>query len=253
MNEVPELEDSQEAMVEQARMELAAAFRLVALLGWDDHVVTHMSARLHDGSFLLNPFGLMFSEVTPANLTRVSTDGTMADGGSVSTLNPAAFNLHSGVLTGRPDVGCVIHLHTLDGVAVSALETGLLPLSQNALNIWSDVAYHKYEGVVSAKEEQESLNADLGTKNLMILRNHGTLATGRSIASAFYRIYSLEWACTAQVRTLSMGQELSLPEQDVIDGMFQQEDASWVDQFAEELFWPAMLRRLDRDEPGWHL
>lgn len=234
-----------------ARHELAAAFRLAALFGWDDHVATHMSVRLPDGSFLMNPFGLMFDEITASSLMRLDLDGNVLEMPEGGMLNPAAFTVHSAVLLARPDVNCAIHFHTRDGVAVSALKEGLLPLSQNALNVWGDVGYHKFEGVVTGLEERERLAADLGTKNLLILRNHGTLAAGRSIAAAFYRIYALEWACTAQVRTLSMGREIQLPQDSAIKGMMQFTNPDWVNGFAEVCFWPAMLRKAERECPDF--
>jgi len=233
------------------RRELAAAFRLAALFGWDDHVATHMAARLPDGTFLLNPFGLMFEEITASSLMRMDMAGNVLEIPEGLMLNPAAFGVHSAVLGGRADAGCSIHFHSRDGVAVSALKEGLLPLSQNALNICMDVAYHEYEGVVDAAREAQTLRHDLGDKHLMILRNHGTLALGRSIASAFYRIYSLEWACTAQVRTLSMGRELVMPAPDATAAMVQVQNPGWVDNFAENRFWPAMLRKARRDCPGF--
>lgn len=244
----------QRAMSEEehkARVELAAAFRLAALFGWDDHVATHMSARLPDGSFLMNPFGLMFEEVTASSLMRMTLDGEVLEIPEGLMLNPAGYGVHSAVLIGRPDMNSAMHFHTHDGVAVSALKEGLLPLSQNALNICLDVGYHEFEGVVDAARERESLGRDLGSKHMLLLRNHGTLACGRSIASAFYRIYSLEWACTAQVRTLSMGRELVMPSQQVIEAIPHIQQPGWVDGFAEERFFPAMLRKAYRQCPGF--
>ncbi|MCB2079991.1 MAG: class II aldolase/adducin family protein [Novosphingobium sp.] len=235
----------------QLRCELAAAFRLAALFGWDDHVATHMSARLPDNTFLLNPFGLMFEEITASNLMRMDMDGNVIEIPEGLMLNPAGFAVHNAVLDGRSDANCAMHFHSKDGVAVSALKEGLLPLSQNALNICNDVAYHDYEGVVSAGDEKARLQADLGDKHLMILRNHGTLALGRSIATTFYRIYALEWACTAQVRTLSMGRPLELPSDELIRSMAQAMPPDWVNGFAEERFWPAMLRKAERECPGF--
>jgi len=235
----------------QLRCELAAAFRLAALFGWDDQVATHMSARLPDGTFLLNPFGLMFEEITASSLMRMDLAGNVIDIPEGLMLNPAAFGVHSSVLEGRPDANCAIHFHTQDGVAVSAMQEGLLPLSQNALNIWGDIAYHDYEGVVDAAKEKELLQRDIGAKHLMILRNHGTLALGRSVASAFYRIYALEWACSAQVRTLSMGRELEMPDPAVVNSLLQVTNPGWVDSFAEERFFPAMLRKAERLFPGF--
>ncbi len=235
----------------KARRELAAAFRLAAHFGWDDHIATHMSARLSDDTILLNPFGLLFEEITASSLMRMDLEGNILDIPEGCFLNPAAFAVHSAVLGGRPDANCAIHFHTRDGVAVSALEEGLLPLSQNALLICSDLAYHDYEGVVSPGEERERLQRDLGVKHLMILRNHGTLALGRSIGTAFARINALEWACTAQVRTLAMGRPLRLPEPRVIEKMNQRMSPEWVNSFAEEHFWPAMLRKAEREYPGF--
>jgi ribulose-5-phosphate 4-epimerase/fuculose-1-phosphate aldolase len=232
------------------RCELAAAYRLVALFGWDDHVATHLSMRLPDGTFLLNPFGLLFDEVTASSLMRLDMDGNLVEPCD-HPLNPAGFNIHAGLLSARADANSVMHLHTRDGVAVSTLKEGLLPLSQNALNVWHDVAYHAFEGIATAEDERARLAADIGAKHLMILRNHGTLTLGRSIASAFARLYMLEWACTAQVRTLSMGRELRLPSQEVQDRQGQMMGSDWVNAFAEERFWPAMLRKAARECPGF--
>ena len=245
------IEPAGDEVVSRMRCELAAAFRLAAYFGWDDHIATHMSARLPDDTFLLNPFGMLFEEVSASTLMRMDLEGNVLEIPDGCMLNPAAFAVHSAVLDGRADANCAIHFHSRDGVAVSALKEGLLPLSQNALNICNDVAYHDYEGVVSAGDEKERLQADLGDKHLMILRNHGTLALGRSIASAFYRIYALEWACTAQVRTLSMGRELELPSPELVESIAQSMPPSWVDGFAEDRFWPAMLRKAARVCPGF--
>jgi ribulose-5-phosphate 4-epimerase/fuculose-1-phosphate aldolase len=237
------------AQERQLRRDLAAAFRLVAYYGWDDHIATHMSARLPDGTFLLNPFGLMFDEMTASSLMRVDLDGNVIDPPG-HPMNPAAYTVHSGVLAGRADVNCVIHLHTRDGAAVSALKEGLMPLNQTALTILHDVAYHDFEGVATDLAERERLQRDLGDRNLLILRNHGTLSVGRTIAAAFARIYMLEWACTAQVRTLSTGRELNMPSPDVIEGMAQSMSGAFPEMFAMML-WPAMLRKAERECPGF--
>jgi ribulose-5-phosphate 4-epimerase/fuculose-1-phosphate aldolase len=181
---------------------------------------------------------------------RVDMDGTVQGPGQ-HCINPAGVNIHGGILAGRPDVNSVMHLHSRDGVAVSALKEGLLPLSQNALNIHCDVAYHAFEGIATAAEERERLRADLADRNLMILRNHGTLTVGRSIASAFYRLYALEWACTAQVRTLSMNRELQLPTPEVQAKQASTMGSAWIDAFSEQRFWPAMLRKAERECPGF--
>lgn len=251
MATVAKINTSDSAVEAETRRELAAAFRLAAHFGWDDHIATHMSARLPDGSFLLNPFGLLFEEITASSLMRMDLAGNVLEIPDGLMLNPAAYAVHSAVLEGRPDANCAIHFHTKDGVAVSALKEGLLPLSQNALNIWSDVAYHDYEGVVSADEEKPRMQADLGKKHMMILRNHGTLALGKTIGAAFYRIQALEWACTAQVRTLSMGRELNMPPPAAIEQVSAMLQPGWVDAFAEERFWPAMMRKAQRVCPGF--
>lgn len=239
------------AIERQARRELAAAFRLAAHFGWDDGIATHMSARLPDGSFLLNPFGLLFEEITASSLMRIDLDGTVIEIPPGCQLNPAAFAVHSAILAGRPDAMCAIHFHSRDGVAVSALEEGLLPLSQNALLVWHDIAYHDFEGIVSPDEERERLQADIGAKHLMILRNHGTLAIGRSIASAFARISTLEWACSAQVQTLAMGRPLHLVKPHAIERMAATASSAWADMVAEQRLWPALLRKAERLFPGF--
>lgn len=234
-----------------ARRELAAAFRLAAHFGWDDGIATHMSARLPDGTFLLNPFGLLFEEITASNLMRMDLAGNVIDLPPGCGVNPAAFAVHGAVLSGRPDAMCVIHFHSRDGVAVSALEEGLLPLNQNALLVWSDLAYHDFEGIVAADEERERLQHDIADKHLMILRNHGTLALGRSIAAAFARISALEWACSAQVQTLAMGRPLNMPQPLAIERMAGLATPAWGDMLAENVLWPALLRKAERLFPGF--
>lgn len=234
----------------ELRRDLAAAYRLVALFGWDDHVATHLSARLPDGTFLLNPFGLLFEEITASSLMRVDMAGGVVSpaGGA---LNIAGYTVHSGVLGGRPDVNCAMHLHTHDGVAVSAQKQGLLPLNQTALLIHSDIAYHDFEGVVSRDDERERLGRDLGSRNMMILRNHGTLAVGETIADAFYRIYTLEWCCTTQIRALAGGAELNLPGDAAIDRVGTAMNWASPERFSRRVFWPAMLRKAQRHCPGF--
>ncbi|AMO70560.1 hypothetical protein AZE99_00675 [Sphingorhabdus sp. M41] len=234
----------------ELRRNLAAAYRLIALFGWDDHVATHLSARLPDGSYLLNPFGLMFEEITASNLIRVDMEGNVIAPPDAA-LNVAGFTVHSGLLGARADINCAVHLHTHDGVAVSALEEGFLPLSQTALLIHSDIAYHDFEGVVAQKNERERLRRDLGTKNLMILRNHGTLAVGATIADAFYRIYTLEWCCTTQIRALACGRDVRLPDSEAIAKTGSAMDWNSPQRFSLNIFWPAMLRKAARCCPGF--
>lgn len=232
------------------RCELAAAFRLAAHFGWADNIATHMAARLPDGTFLLNPFGPLFEEMTASSLMRMDMEGNVLEIPDGLSLNQAAYAVHSAVLDGRPDAMCSIHFHSLDGVAISTLKEGLLPLSQSAMIVCHDVAYHDYEGVVSPGEERARMQADLGDKHMMMLRNHGTLSLGKSVGAAFFRIFALESACTMQQRTLSMGRELQLPAQDVVESMKQGMKSDMVDGLATS-FWPGMLRKAHRDCPGF--
>jgi ribulose-5-phosphate 4-epimerase/fuculose-1-phosphate aldolase len=232
--------------VRQARHELAAAFRLAALHGWEDQLAAHFSYRLADGTFLLNPLGLMFDEITASSLMRVDMDGNVLDQSS-QVLNPAAFTIHSAVYAARPDLRSVMHLHTPDGAAVSALAEGLLPLNQNAMIIHADIAYHDFEGIAQDLDERDRLSRDLGRHNLMILRNHGTLAAGGTIGTAFYRLYFLEWACTTQVRTLGMARALRMPGAEAQATVTRQSaEGVFVPEIADDLYWAAMLRRAER-------
>jgi ribulose-5-phosphate 4-epimerase/fuculose-1-phosphate aldolase len=233
------------------RRDLAACYRLVAMFGWDDLIATHLSARIpgEEETFLINPFGMLFDEITAANLVKVNAEGEKLDA-SPYPVNRAGFVIHSAVHLARPDVGCVMHLHTRDGVAVATLEEGLLPLNQTAMLLSRDIAFHEFEGVALDIEERERLIADLGDKGLMILRNHGTLATGRSVADCFVSMYYLETSCSVQVRTLAMGRPLHNAEVDVIDGVAGFRDRNTANM-AEELYWPALLRKVERQNPGF--
>jgi ribulose-5-phosphate 4-epimerase/fuculose-1-phosphate aldolase len=236
------------------RRDLAACYRLVALYGWDDLLATHISARIcgPDGdTFLINPFGLMFEEITASSLVKVNLAGDLLQD-TPYPVNRAGFVIHSAVHGARHDAGCVIHLHTRDGVAVSALSQGLLPLNQTAMIVAPHIAFHEYEGVATDEEERARLAADLGDRRRMLLRNHGTLSVGESIAEAFLQMYMLEWACSAQVRTLGMGQQLHDAAEDAIvktGELFNQRSDS--SQFAKTLLWPALLRKVDRASPGY--
>src|ERR1700738_4602296 len=180
----------------QARVDLAAAYRLVAHYGWDALIFTHISARVPgpDHHFLINPYGLLFGEMTASNLLKVDLDGNLVEP-TPYFFNPAGFTIHSAVHAAREDAKCVLHLHTVAGVAVSCQEHGLLPINQTAMLLNGQIAYHEYEGVALELDERPRLVADLGTKNAMILRNHGTLAVGPTVAEAFLLMYFLERAC----------------------------------------------------------
>ncbi|MGF1456108.1 MAG: class II aldolase/adducin family protein [Alphaproteobacteria bacterium] len=233
------------------RVDLAATYRLVALYGWDDMIFTHISARVpgEEGHFLINPFGLLFEEITASSLIKVNRDGEVV-GETDYAANQAGFVIHGAIHEAREDVGCVIHLHTDDGVAVSAQDHGLLPLSQHAMSLYGQLGYHDYEGVALDLDERERLARDLGDKPAMILRNHGTLAVGETCADAFMAIYYLERACAMQVRALAGGTAWTDPGPHVAERTASQSRPLFSGP-AGDLAWPALLRRLDRVDPGF--
>jgi ribulose-5-phosphate 4-epimerase/fuculose-1-phosphate aldolase len=231
------------------RVELAALYRLVALHGWDDMVYTHISARLPgpDHHFLINPYGLYFDEITASSLVKIDLDGNILQETSYF-INPAGFTIHSAIHAAREDACYVMHLHTDQGVAVSAQKEGLLPLSQHALIVLPRLAYHDYEGIALNHEERERLVADMGDKEVLLLRNHGTLAVGRAAADCWVNMYYLERACLQQVMALSGGRAgvLIAPEAS------QTEVRNQVSRgIGGALGWPGALRRLDRLSPGY--
>ncbi len=248
--------DTQQISTEewQQRIDLAAAYRLVASYGWDDLIFTHISARVpgSENEFLINPFGLMFDEVTASNLVKVNDRGEKVCS-SPFPVNPAGFTIHSAVHQVRHDAACVIHLHTVPGTAVSTDPRGLMPLNQTALLVRDDIAYHDFEGVAVDLDERPRLQQDLGAKNIMLLRNHGTLTLGATVAEAFMRTYFIERACAMQVATLSAsGGEFYATEAGVQDKVAEQgRDEEIARQSANLLAWPALLRRLDRLDPSY--
>ncbi len=237
------------------RVDLAACYRLVAHYGWDDLIFTHISARIPQESpdapeyFLINRYGLMFEEITASSLVKVDLHGNVVDD-EPNSINPAGFTIHSAVHEAREDAGCVIHLHTPAGVAVSAQEGGLLPISQTALFPYANLAYHDYEGVALNPDEKQRLVADLGRCNTMLLRNHGTLALGPSVADAFLGIYVLERACATQVLAQAGGAPLRAVAPEIVGGIMEQ--ARQVTHGGGgRLVWPALLRKLDRLDPSY--
>ncbi|HLR18010.1 MAG TPA: class II aldolase/adducin family protein [Alcanivoracaceae bacterium] len=228
----------------QVRKELAAAYQLVALYGWDDLVFTHLSARVPgpEHHFLINPYGLLFEEITASSLVKIDQDGNKVDPHNTHTINPAGFTIHSAVHMAREDAQAVLHLHAPDGVAVSAHKEGLLPLSQTAMLCLRHLSFHDYEGVALDLDERERLVADLGNKNMMLLRHHGTLTLGTSVGEAFTYMYFLMKGCEIQVRALAQ-QEVCYPSQAAIDTTNEQSKQLGM---ASKLTWPALLRKLDR-------
>jgi ribulose-5-phosphate 4-epimerase/fuculose-1-phosphate aldolase len=234
----------------ELRRDLAAAYRLVAHFGWDDLVATHISVRLPDHSgFLINPYGMLFEEIRPADLVKVDMDGRILSETNWS-VNQAGFVIHSAIHQARPDVTCAMHLHTPDGIAVSMLEEGLLPLNQTAMLSAGAIAFHEFEGIAVDLDERERLAADLGDRDLMILRNHGTLTLGRTVAEAFTSMYFLETACTIQVRALGMGRPIHPVRDEAISKVAQFRPMAGA-SVSNDLVWPAMLRKLDRLDPTW--
>ena len=229
------------------RVDLAAAYRLVAYYGWDDLIFTHLSARIPgpEHHFLLNPYNLMFEEVTASSLVKVDMHGLPVEPSPFIT-NPAGFTIHSAIHMAREDAHAVIHLHTPHGQAVSAHGEGLLPLTQTAMLIREEVAYHDYEGVAVDLDERGRIIADLGEKSAMLLRNHGTLAVGETVGEAFLKIYFLERACQAQILALSAGEgNLNNPPQGSPEVTAQQGKMG-LKMAAGALAWPALLRKAYR-------
>jgi ribulose-5-phosphate 4-epimerase/fuculose-1-phosphate aldolase len=250
--DIPSLEGRVSAEEWKIRVDLAAAYRLIAYYGWDDLIFTHLSARIPgpEHHFLLNPYNLMFEEVTASSLVKVDVQGHAVEPTPFIT-NPAGFTIHSAIHMAREDAHAVIHLHTPHGQAVSAHGEGLLPLTQTAMLIRDEVAYHDYEGVAVDLDERERIVADLGEKGAMLLRNHGTLAVGETVGEAFVRIYFLERACQAQILALSAGEgNLNNPPQGAPEVAAQQGKVG-LKLAAGALAWPALLRKVYRLDPGF--
>jgi ribulose-5-phosphate 4-epimerase/fuculose-1-phosphate aldolase len=234
----------------QARVDLAACYRLVARSGWDDLIYTHISAAVPGPQkhFLINPYGMMFGEITASSLVKVNLEGNIVSD-TPYNINPAGFTIHSAVHAAREDVKCVLHLHTNAGVAVSSQKQGLLPLNQTSLIVYSDIAYHDYEGIALDLDERERLVANLGSKNIMILRNHGTLTVGPTVAAAYVRMFFVERACQMQIAAQSGGAELILMSKAMQERVHQQV-TSGASGWGER-DWPALLRLLDREDPSY--
>ena len=240
---------------QEVREQLAACYRLVHHYGWTDLVYTHISARIPgpEEHFLLNPLGFMFNEVTASNLVKIDLDGNIVgrSPGSVdkAAINKAGFVIHSAVHAARPDVQCVIHLHTHAGMAISMMKCGLLPLSQHAQMFYGRVSYHGYEGIAIDLDERKRLQRDLGANPVMILRNHGTLVAAATIPLAFSLMFHLEKACQAQLAAMSTGQELELPPEEA--SVKTRELAFRADSPIGRAEWPALMRMLDTLDPSY--
>jgi ribulose-5-phosphate 4-epimerase/fuculose-1-phosphate aldolase len=235
----------------QTRVDLAAAYRLVAHYGWDDLVFTHISARVPgpEHHFLINPYGMMFDEITASSLVKIDLNGNIVMA-SPYQVNPAGFTIHSAVHAAREDALCVIHLHTDYGIAVSAQQDGLLPISQQALFALSSLAYHDYEGLALNEEEKPRLVADLGSKTFLILRNHGLLTVGQTVADAFLSMFLLERACRIQILAQSGGGKL-IPISGEVLAQIPAQEAIVTKGGGGRLVWPGLLRKLERLGGGY--
>ena len=239
----------------QIRKTLAATYRLCAMHGWTDLVFTHISARLPDEDgehrFLINPYGVMFDEMTASSLVKIDGSGKLCQE-TPYFINPAGFTIHSAVHLARADAACVIHVHTPYGMAVSAQKKGLRRYTQMSMQVYNDLAYHDYEGIALELDERERIVANLGAKSLLMLRNHGTLTLGPSCGTAFLRMYFLENACKAQIFAQSVGHEDLLIEepQEMADRVGMQGAAAFIPGMGDNLVWPGLMRKLARTNPG---
>ncbi len=235
----------------QQRVDLAACYRLVAHYGWDDLIFTHISARVPgpEHHFLINPYGMTFDEITASSLVKVNLDGQKVMD-SEYEINPAGFTIHSAVHAARDDAKCVLHVHSINGVAVSAQKEGVLPISQQSTLVLSSLGYHDYEGLALNPEEKPRLVADLGTNTFLMLRNHGLLTVADNVADAFLAMYVFEATCMIQVRAMAGGRELVPVDPRIIAGV-RQRASEVTGSMGGRLAWPALLRKLDRIDSSY--
>jgi ribulose-5-phosphate 4-epimerase/fuculose-1-phosphate aldolase len=247
---IPSLEGKVSAEEWKLRCDLAACYRLVALYGWDDLVFTHISARVPgpDHHFLINPYGLLFSEITASSLVLVDQEGSKISD-SPLPVNRAGFVIHSAVHAVRDDVQCVIHTHTRAGVAVSAQKCGVLPISQQATFVLGALGYHDYEGVALHDEEKPRLQEDLGDGSFLMLRNHGLLTVGRTVSDAFLAMYIFETTCQIQIAAQA-GEDLVPIDARILDGVAEAARVQ-TDGLGGSFVWPALLRKLERIDVGY--
>ena len=235
---------------QRLRADLAACYRLVALHGWDDLVFTHISVKLPGtAGFLINPYGVLFEEITASGLVRVDEAGNKLSD-SPHPVNPAGFVIHSAIHAARHDAGCVLHTHTAAGVAVSAQREGLLPISQQATVALASLGYHDYEGIAVRDDEKPRLQRDLGDNTCLILRNHGLLTVGASVADAFLAMYLLQRACEIQLLAQAGGRPLVSVDPRIVGGV-KENVAAVTRGLGAALAWPGLLRKLDRLSPGY--
>ncbi|MGH7388113.1 MAG: class II aldolase/adducin family protein [Candidatus Rokuibacteriota bacterium] len=251
--DVPSLQPTVSPEEWAVRVDLAASYRLVAHFGWDDLVFTHISARVPgtEDHFLINPYGVFFNEITASSLVEVDQEGNKLQD-SPFPVNPAGFVIHSAIHAARHDAQCVMHTHTLNGVAVSTQRAGLLPISQHSISVLPSLGYHDFEGPALDDGEKPRLVADLGGHTSLILRNHGLLTVGDTVAEAFVAMYYLETSCAIQVRAQSGGGELVTIGKDLIEAGYARVSADQRRRGGRgRLVWPGLLRRLERLDPSY--
>ena len=248
---IPSLKEVVSAEEWQLRVDLAAAYRLVAAYGMSDLVFTHISVRIPgpEHHFLINPYGLMFDEITASSLVRIDQTGNKVSESNFP-INPAGFTIHSAIHQARADISCVLHTHTRAGIAVSSQQHGVLPISQQSTFVLASLAYHTYEGVALRDDEKPRLQAALGQATFLMLRNHGLLTVGRTVADAFLSMYTFENTCRIQVDALAGGQPLIEVDPQILQGMPQVMKQVAALQ-GSMLVWPALLRKLERMDPGY--
>lgn len=236
----------------QVRVDLAACYRAFVKYGWTDLIFTHLAARVpgETQQYLINPYGLLFEEITASALLKVDFEGNVLSGDH--PFNDAGHAIHTAVLKSRPDVNVSLHSHTRAGMTVSAVKCGLLPITQQANEIMANVGYHEYDVAVGAEEECERIGRDLADKHCLIMHNHGLLTCGRDVAEAFFLMYTLENACKVQADAMASGQELYVPKQSALDliggyGKVKAEQPSRSSRLA----WPAVIRMLDASDPSY--
>jgi len=250
--DLPSVKDKVSAEEWEARVNLAAAYRLCADFGWDDLIYTHLSARIpgSDHHFLINPLGLMFEEITASSLVKVDLNGNLLMD-TPFIPNAAGFVIHSAIHEAREDANCVIHLHTEYGVAVSNQKDGLQMLCQSSIPACANLAYHDYEGFAVNDGEKERLVADMGDKPALILRNHGTLTAGDTVAQAFELMFFLEKACKIQILSQSTGQKLYQMSEESVSNALRDLRVVAGARGADNFVWPALMRKMDRLDPSF--
>jgi ribulose-5-phosphate 4-epimerase/fuculose-1-phosphate aldolase len=252
---IPSMRDKVTPAEWQARIDLAACYRLMALYGMSDMIANHVSLRVpgEDEAFLINPYGMLYEEITASSLVKIDYDGNVlakTDFGELDYgINRAGFVIHSAIHKAKHELACVIHTHTWPGMAVSTLECGLLPNTQTSMR-FAKISYHDYNGVVLDLSEQARLVRDLGDNNAMILRNHGLLTVGRTIGEAFNAMHRLELSCKTQVAAMSCGVKMVSVPQDVVELTYQNYQPNVRRPFGQRE-WPALLRKLDRTDPSY--